>query len=182
VSRSRGGVERGVQLSVVVPCRNAAETLGEQLEALTRQSFRALWEVVVVDDGSTDDTRAVAEGFLDRLPLVVVDAGDGHHSPARARNVGVQAARGERILFCDSDDVVDDGWGSALEHALDEHGFVCARRNLQRLKSALAMESNRDVPEGRSVVGYAQASRRRGVLLLCPSAELARPPRRLMRE
>jgi glycosyltransferase involved in cell wall biosynthesis len=135
-------------LSVVIPCRNAAETLGEQLEALTRQSFRASWEVVVVDDGSTDGTRAVASSFGERLALVVVDAGDGHHSPARARNVGVRAAHGERILFCDADDVVDDGWGSALERALDEHGFVCARRDLQRLNSALVIESNRDVPDG----------------------------------
>jgi GT2 family glycosyltransferase len=82
------------------------------------------------------------------LPLVVVDAGAGSHSPARARNVGVRAASGEHILFCDADDVVDDGWGAALQHALDEHGFVCARRDVQRLNSPVAIESNRRVPEG----------------------------------
>jgi glycosyltransferase involved in cell wall biosynthesis len=142
------GSARDVELSVVIPCRNAAQTLGEQLEALTRQSFRGSWEVVVVDDGSTDATRAVAAGFSDRLPLLVVDAGEGHHSPARARNVGARAAHGERILFCDSDDVVDDGWGTALERALDEHGFVCARRDVQRLNRRVEIESNRHVPDG----------------------------------
>ena len=43
-----------VALSVVIPCRNAAWAIGEQLEALTRQRVRGAWEVVVVDDASID--------------------------------------------------------------------------------------------------------------------------------
>ncbi len=48
------------ELSVVIPARNAADTIGVQLESLARQRFDRPWEVVVVDNGSTDDTRAVA--------------------------------------------------------------------------------------------------------------------------
>jgi glycosyltransferase involved in cell wall biosynthesis len=143
-----GARDDDVRVSVVIPCRNAAGTIGEQLEALTRQSFRGPWEIVLVDDGSTDSTRAVLARYADKLPLVVVDAGAGSHSPARARNVGVRAARGDYILFCDADDVVDDGWGSALQRALDDHGFVCARREVQRLNRQVEIESNRRVPEG----------------------------------
>jgi glycosyltransferase involved in cell wall biosynthesis len=143
-------IERGddVQVSVVIPCRNAAATVGEQLDALTRQSFRGPWEVVVVDDGSTDATPAILRQYHGRLPMNVVSSGEGSHSPARARNVGARAARGDYILFCDADDVVDDGWGASLQRALDEHGLVCARRDVQRLNRPVDIESNRRVPDG----------------------------------
>ncbi len=142
-------IKRGdVQVSVVIPCRNAAGTVGEQLDALTRQSFRGPWEVVVVDDGSTDGTRAILDEYGDRLPLMVIDSGVGTHSPARARNLGARAARGDCILFCDADDVVDDGWGAALQRALEERALVCARRDVRRLNRQVDIDSNRRVPDG----------------------------------
>jgi glycosyltransferase involved in cell wall biosynthesis len=144
-----GDAERDrIRLSVIIPCRNAAATIGEQLDALARQSFRGAWEVVIVDDGSSDATRDVVESFRERFPLVVIDAGAGHHSPARARNVGAKAAHGGVLLFCDADDVVDDGWGAALQDALDHHDLVCARRDLRRLNGRLEIDSARDVPAG----------------------------------
>ena len=81
-----------IALSVVIPCHNSERTIGEQLDALTRQRIDGEWEVVVVDDGSTDDTCGVVVGYRDRLNLVLVRSEGGPTGPARARNVGVRGA------------------------------------------------------------------------------------------
>lgn len=110
--------------SVVLPVRNGAATIATQLDALTLQATAGLsWEVVVVDNGSTDATLDVVAGYSDRLPIRVVDA-PLRANLAYARNVGVASAGGDKIAFCDADDVVGDGWLAAVDAALDEHPIV----------------------------------------------------------
>jgi glycosyltransferase involved in cell wall biosynthesis len=138
----------GLELSIVVPCYNSAATLGAQFEALARQRVRGEWEIVVVDDGSTDDTVAVIDQWRSRLPLVLVSNPTGPSSPARARNLGVQSSRGEFVLFCDADDVVGVGWAEAMQHALEEHDFVSARIEEDRLNDAAALYARGRHPEG----------------------------------
>jgi glycosyltransferase involved in cell wall biosynthesis len=121
-----------MELSVVLSCRNGARTIGRQLEALTRQTWDGAWELVVSDNGSTDDSRAIAEGFRDRLPsLRVVDASARIGLP-HSRNAGVAAAAGEAIAFCDDDDEVADGWVAAMGEALQRHELVAGRLDLDR--------------------------------------------------
>jgi glycosyltransferase involved in cell wall biosynthesis len=105
--------------SVVIPARNAAATLGAQLEALSRQDHTGAWEVVLVDDRSSDSTVAVAEAWADRLPTLRVVTGDGR-GVSRARNLGVAAAQGGRVLLCDADDVVAPAWVRSLTAALED--------------------------------------------------------------
>jgi glycosyltransferase involved in cell wall biosynthesis len=130
-----------IALSVVVPCRDSEATIGDLLEALCRQTVRGEWEVVLVDDGSKDGTRRVVDSFRGRLPIALVSGTAGRSSPARARNRGVREARGEFILFCDSDDVVDNHWASSLQGALETHDFVCGRWDEQRLNSPTLIEA-----------------------------------------
>ena len=93
-----------VKISVVVPVYNAAAFLSETLDSLRRQSFRD-YEVVLVDDGSTDESPAILDDFC---------AQNGRfralHLPNtgvyNARLTGIRAARGAYIAFCDSDDLV----------------------------------------------------------------------------
>ena len=107
-----GGPPRLV--SVVIAAFNSADTLGVQLEALTTQDYGGMWEVIVSDNGSTDETAALARSFSGRLPgLRVVDSSD-RRGASHARNVGVQAAQGDFIATCDADDQVTDGWLAAL--------------------------------------------------------------------
>lgn len=92
-------------ISVIVPAYNAADTIGECLDALLNQTVpRSEYEVIVVDDGSTDETRDIAHL---RGVKVICQSNQG---PASARNLGVCHARGELILFTDADCVPARDW------------------------------------------------------------------------
>ncbi len=111
-------------ISVVIPVRDGAHVLPGQLAALAAQVVDGPWEVVVADNGSTDDVAAVVAAWRDRVPgLRVVDA-SAVPGVSHARNVGARAARGDRILFCDADDEAAPGWVAALGAALERHVVV----------------------------------------------------------
>ena len=114
---------RSVEVSVVVPFRNAARTLGHQLEALASQDFAGSWEVVAVDNRSEDESRQIAESFSERLELRVVEARE-RLGAGYARNVGARHASGRKLLFVDADDEVAPGYISKMAAALDRHEFV----------------------------------------------------------
>jgi glycosyltransferase involved in cell wall biosynthesis len=109
--------------SVVMPVRNAAAHIDEQFAALAAQTYTGTWELIVADNGSTDDTRARAEAWADRLPVHVVDA-SSRAGAGPARNRGVAASAGELLAFCDADDLVDPGWLAAHVRALDAADLV----------------------------------------------------------
>jgi GT2 family glycosyltransferase len=116
-----------VVLSVVIPCRNGARELPRQLDALARQAWDGAWEIVVADNGSTDDSRRVAESHAPSFPsLRVVDAcaRRGRH---HACNIGAANARGKGILFVDADDLVSEGYLAAMARGLERHDVVAAR-------------------------------------------------------
>jgi glycosyltransferase involved in cell wall biosynthesis len=113
-------------LSVVVPCRNGAALLPRQLDALLAQEYDGCFEIIVADNGSTDDTMTVAEGFAARDPRVKVVDASARRGAAFARNEGVRASSGEYLCFVDSDDEVTPGYLAAMGRALAEHEFVAA--------------------------------------------------------
>jgi glycosyltransferase involved in cell wall biosynthesis len=92
--------------SVVLPAHNAEEFIGAQLLALRAQVGAGPFEVIVVDNLSTDRTAAIAAQHADALELRIVTATEGR-SASYARNVGIGAARGEFVVFVDADDVAD---------------------------------------------------------------------------
>ena len=132
-------------LSVILPFHNSASTIRLQLEALTRQRRDRRWEVIAVDNGSTDETRRIVEGYRAVLPhLRIVEASD-RKGPAYARNIGAKAAEGEALAFCDADDEVDDSWVGAIGAAILKHGFVASRMDATKLSTprALAAKGNK---------------------------------------
>ncbi|MFW5941181.1 MAG: sugar transferase [Chloroflexota bacterium] len=105
------GSERSTppHISVVVPAHNAAATIERCMSALQRQTVDgACFEVIVVDDGSTDETGEIARRCGARV--VCQDRG----RPAAARNAGVHAARGELICFTDADCEPTESWLSEI--------------------------------------------------------------------
>jgi glycosyltransferase involved in cell wall biosynthesis len=110
--------------SVVVPARNAAAVIDDQLAALAAQTAGARMEVVVVDNDSRDRTASRVEGWRDRLPELRIVPARERHGPAYARNVGIAAATTDRVLLCDADDRVAPTWAERLVAALDRADFV----------------------------------------------------------
>jgi glycosyltransferase involved in cell wall biosynthesis len=109
---------------VVVPAYNAAATLAEQLEALAAQRYDGDWELVIVDNGSTDGTADLARRYRQRFKaFTLVDGGSrrGHSAP---RNAGAIAARGELLAYCDADDVVASGWLQAMASAARYYDLI----------------------------------------------------------
>ena len=111
--------------SVVIPCKNSAATVGEQLGALAAQRDAPPFEVLIVDNGSTDATIQVVERYRTSLDLAVVSAADLPVAAAIER--GVARSQGEFILFLDSDDVIAPDYLRMMTGGLQEHRAVAAR-------------------------------------------------------
>jgi glycosyltransferase involved in cell wall biosynthesis len=120
-------------ISVVLPCRNSAATIGQQLAALALQTWDRPWELIVVDNGSTDETRSIVESFREQIAdFRLVDAVDKTGSPY-AYNAGIREARSELLAICNDDDEVDEGWLGAMARALGEAELVTGRLEHDRL-------------------------------------------------
>jgi GT2 family glycosyltransferase len=112
---------RPVTLSIVIPAHQAADQLPRALEGISKSSLRPL-EVLVVDDGSTDETAAVARAGgarVERIP-------DGPRGPAAARNYGAALTSGDVLVFLDADVVVHPDALSGFERCLAAHPDVAA--------------------------------------------------------
>jgi glycosyltransferase involved in cell wall biosynthesis len=86
-------------VSVIIPAYNAARSLAKCIDSVLGQSLRAL-EVIVVNDGSTDETKRVAEGFADQI----VFTEQSNQGQGAARNAGLHLSRGKYVTFLDADD------------------------------------------------------------------------------
>lgn len=110
----------GVSASVVVPARDAGGTLARTLACLCAQEAPFPYEVIVVDDESTDDTPAIAASAGAPVRLVRQPAAGA----GAARNRGVAEASGDLLAFCDADCFPQLGWLAAGVRALESAGLV----------------------------------------------------------
>lgn len=111
-----------LRFSVVVPAYNAAATIASCLEGLLRQTEpRERYEVIVVDDGSTDDTAGIAG----RFGVTVIR--QGNRGPAAARNRGARQARGGIVLFTDADCVPEPGWIAQMARPFDDASVAAVK-------------------------------------------------------
>lgn len=129
------------EISVVIPVRNGATTLAEQLEALAEAAKpTGGFEVIVADNGSTDATASIAASYSSVLPIKIIDA---RTIPGInfARNRGVEASNGTCVLLCDSDDVVDSRWLIQMQSGFGQGAdLVAGRIDYERLNSRSVFE------------------------------------------
>lgn len=143
-------------VSIIVPAYNTADYLPELIDSVIAQQL-ASWQLVIIDDGSTDNTSEVVKPYLDAYANIeyhIVENG----GPGRARNIGTQYARGDWLMFADADDIIVD---TALAHLVnlgEREGCDIVTGDIKRLvggklqNSGLHRIAFDDVREGRTTI------------------------------
>ena len=148
-------------LSVVIPVLDCEALIETQLDALAAQDYKGDWEVLVVDNGSTDGTVEVAKAYADRLPnLRIIDA-SSRRGVSHARNCGARAADGDLILICDADDRVRPSWVRKMAEA---------SRTLDVIGGYLDTKRSTTSRPGRGATRSARCSSRPACSTTCPFA------------
>ena len=117
-------------VSVIVPVYNSASTLERCLESLLAQSFTD-FEIILVDDGSTDGSADICAGYSRHDSRIKVIS-QPNRGVSAARNLGLDNASGEYVAFCDSDDMVRPSWLSSMMAAAGKAGLVVCGYNIYR--------------------------------------------------
>ncbi len=143
------------EVSIIMPCYNAAPHLGPAIESVLQQHFPA-WELLIVDDGSTDATPAMARAYAAEDPRIRFLSNEGGKGAAGARNTGLDQVRGKAVAFLDSDDALFPGALAALYRPLvtGNHPVVEGYAVLfceQRLLAFLSSRRKHDAVEERPV-------------------------------
>jgi glycosyltransferase involved in cell wall biosynthesis len=138
-------------VTIIMPFHNAAPHLAEAIDSVLAQSFTG-WRLVLVDDGSTDRSRIMANVYRERFPrqIKVISHADGmNHGIAATRNLGLSASRSEFIALLDADDV----WApTKLAEQLDlflrhpSAGMVFGRSLYWRTWDASCPQGRDDIP------------------------------------
>lgn len=112
-----------VCISIIVPCYNVQDYLAQCLDSFAADAARLGDEIILVDDGSTDETPAICDRYAEKYaPIQVIHRENGGLSAAR--NSGMDAAQGRYLEFVDSDDWLEPGALDALHAALQEEPDV----------------------------------------------------------
>lgn len=108
------------KFSVIIPVYRAAHTIGRCVESIEKNTFQDL-EVILIEDGSPDDSWSVCEKLAAQYPNVKVLRNEKNCGVSHTRNRGLEAARGEYLLFADSDDWVDEHYYEVFNAAIVKH-------------------------------------------------------------
>jgi len=124
-----------VKISVIVPAYNAAETISTLLKSLSNQSFKD-FEVIVVDDCSQDNTSHIVQTF----PYSLIQLSE-NHGPAYCRNAGAGSAKGEILVFTDSDCLAAHTWLENIHKNYLQNDFAALMGRLVLMPSTLLGDS-----------------------------------------
>lgn len=157
------------KLSVIISCRNSGSTLAETLEAVIVQDYPGWWELVVVDNGSSDDTAAVARRVGTKAPNFSLLQPPKPGYQAYGLNYGIAHSRGDYLVFLDGDDLAAPGYLEEMAKALDSAPFVGGAMDVERLNPEWLRARRRELQVDRidrfcdylpAVIGASMSGRR----------------------
>ncbi|HHB1490914.1 TPA: glycosyltransferase family 2 protein, partial [Acinetobacter baumannii] len=129
--------ENSLLISVVIPMYNSANTIVKALDSVKNQSYICNYEVLVVNDGSVDESQHIVENYIsknkdEKFKIILLN--QNNSGVSKARNTGLRFAKGDFIAFLDSDDY----WVShKIERQIiflnNNFDFVCALRNNEKI-------------------------------------------------
>jgi len=125
--------------SVIVPIYNAAPYLAQCLSSLRMQTYSDL-QIILINDGSTDASATIAQSFVEADPRFVLIE-QSNKGQGTARNVGMQQAKGEYIVFVDADDYLDSDWVERHITALGDANYV--KSGYRRVQDGAVLESKK---------------------------------------
>lgn len=133
-----------VELSVIIPAHNEAALIANQLAALTEQSWDGSYEILIVDNCSTDATPEIVTAHAAAHPQFRLVSASELPGRNYARNIGIAASRGRSFALTDADDIVGPHWLAAMGDALRDHELVTGPLELDQLNpKALAASRGR---------------------------------------
>lgn len=113
-------------VSIIVPCNNVDSYAKECIDSIMNQKTKYKYEVILINDGSTDNTLEIIRQYDNYDNVIIIDKlNDG---PGQSRNIGIEKSRGNYIIFVDSDDLVTEYMVEDLLDAVtkDDYDLVVA--------------------------------------------------------
>lgn len=142
------------EVTVVIPVKNGAETISQQLEALSRQTFTGEIHLIISDNGSTDDLNGAVSPFEGSFASCsIIDAGQ-RPGVAHGRNMGLKAANTEKVMICDADDEVALTWVSSFAEGLDAGDLAGGPLVMGEINPPEVARLFNDIDAPQSIHGY----------------------------
>ncbi len=139
------------KVSIIVPVYNTENELERCLDSICSQTYRKL-EIICVNDGSTDRSGEIVDKFSQKDSRVkAIHQPNGGES--NARNIGLKAATGDYIAFCDCDDWIDKDMYEVLVQTLEEENVDMAISSWYKETGAISQEIKNDLPVSETVFG-----------------------------
>ena len=114
-------------ISIIIPMYNSEKTLNRCIESVLKQTYSNI-EVVLINDGSTDNSRNICEEFAKKDNRIVL-VNKENEGVGKARNTGLEVSNGKYISFVDSDDYIESNMIENLYNILISHNVDCVKAN-----------------------------------------------------
>lgn len=121
-----------MKLSIIVPVYNLENYIAATLESLLSICFSFDFEIIVINDGSTDGSESIIHGYQKKYGQIVLYSIE-HQGVSNARNIGISSTRGEYITFVDGDDTVEPDFFEKAVRELDRGGYDFVQGNYKRI-------------------------------------------------
>lgn len=116
-------------VSIIVPSYNCAHLIAETIDSVINQTYKD-FELIIIDDGSTDNTQEILSNYSDSRIRIIKDE---NHGVSYARNHGLDEAKGEYITFTDADDILEPTYLESLVNAIQNADY--ARCNYSKMEN-----------------------------------------------